>query len=140
MTELWKLTSESHETYGGCKWGVGVEHTAAGTGALCTSGWLHAYLSPELAVLLNPIHSNIEKPVLWRADGDVGLADGQLKVGCTRLRTIGIVPLPKCATEQRVRFAILCALEVYFEPGFVKWATDWLDGSNRTAPALPRRR
>ena len=59
MTKLYKLTDQNHQTRNNTKWGAGVTHTASGQGDLCTAGWLHAYTSPLLAVLLNPIHANI---------------------------------------------------------------------------------
>jgi hypothetical protein len=40
------------------------------------------------------------------------------------------VPLPAVTDEQRVKFAILCALKVCKEPSFVNWANGWLDGSD----------
>ena len=55
--------------------------------------------------------------------------------GCTRLKTIRILPTPEITTEQRVRFGILCALEVCTEPGFVSWARRWLSGEDRSAKA-----
>src|SRR5208283_5897438 len=116
MTTLYKLTDENHCTYGGTEWGVGVTHETSGEGALCSSGWLHAYLSPELAVLLNTIHAGFKNPVLWEADGDVGLTDHQLKVGCKKLTTVRILEAPSVSPEQRVKFAIFCALAVYDDP------------------------
>jgi len=40
--------------------------------------------------------------------------------------------LPKVTTEQRVRFAILCALKVYKKKKFTQWANRWLSGKDRT--------
>lgn len=34
-------------------------------------------------------------------------------------------------TTQRVRFGILCALQVYQDPAWRKWAEGWLSGSDR---------
>jgi len=59
----YKLTDQNLQTHGGYQWVVGEWHKATGDGkALCTDGWLHCYDSPELAVLLNPIHAGIENP------------------------------------------------------------------------------
>lgn len=135
MTTLWKLTDKNYYTRNETKWGEGIEHTASGTGLLCSAGYLHAYLSPELAVLLNPIHANIYEPVLWEAEGHVVKNDEQLKVGCSRLRTLRIVPLPSCSTEQRVRFGILCARAVCNDPAWMAWAKRWLDGTDRSEGA-----
>ena len=132
---LWKLTDEHDQTQGKTQWGLGITHTAPGTGELCGSGWIHAYIDPVLAVLLNPIHANIKEPHLWEAEGVVGKTDHGLKVGCTTLTTLRRVDLLEITTAQRVRFGILCALQVYREPAFVSWAQRWLIGEDRSAAA-----
>lgn len=127
---LWKLTDQQWRTrageYNETLWGPGVTHTASGEGDLCGPGWLHAYTSPELAVLLNPIHAALSDPVLWRAEGEIGKSDRGLKVGTKSLTTIEIVPRPVITIGQRVKFGILCALQTYKEPKFVAWAEGWL--------------
>ena len=130
MTILYKLTDQNYRTDNGPQWGKGIEHTALGEGRIFRSGWLQAYTHSLLAVLLTPTHEKISAPVLWIAEGDVGIDDG-LRVGCTRLRTLEIVQFPEITLEQRVHFGILCALKVYFEPSFVSWAQKWLSGENR---------
>jgi hypothetical protein len=132
--KLYKLTDSNNQTHGATQWGEGIEHTASGKGQMCGPGWLHAYRDPLLAVLMNSAHADFTNPVLWIADGDVGVDDG-LKVGCTRLKTLSVIELPIITTEQRVTFAILCALEVCREPSFVKWANAWIDGTDRSAEA-----
>lgn len=132
--KLYKLTDADGCTYGGTQWGSGVTHTAPGTGELCSNGWIHAYTDAQLAVLLNPIHADFETPRLWLAEGDVGRRDG-LKVGCMRLTTVRELVVPTITTEQYVRSAILCSLQVYDEPNYVLWARRWLDGSDRAASA-----
>ena len=133
--KLYKLTDQNGQTYGGCQWGEGVEHTAPGEGDLCTAGWIHAYTDSLLAVLLNPIHANFHNLCLWEGDGDVGKTDYGLKVGCTRFKTLRRIPVPKVTTEQTLRFAILCALKVYKGKDFVTWGHDWLSGRDRSEAA-----
>lgn len=135
---LYKLTDDEGRTYGGCQWGEGIEHTAAGTGDLCTHGWIHAYTDPLLAVLLNPIHAHFANPRLWEAEGEVGKTDHGLKVGCTQLRTVREIPLPGVTTEQRVRFGILAAQAVCRDPAFGAWAVGWLTGADRSIEAADR--
>ena len=138
MATLYKLTDQDGKTRAGCynelTWGEGVAHTAAVEGvSLCTDQVIHAYTSPILAVLLNPIHASIENPITWECEGDIvangrGLKVGAKTVTCKRkMETIDVT------NEVRVRFAILCTLEVYSEPPFVKWAEGWLSGENRGA-------
>jgi len=141
MTTLYKLTDSDGYTQRKdtrpCLWGAGVSHSALGTGTkLCSEDVIHAYVDPLLAVLLNPIHANFPSTMrLWRAEGEVVATDGQLKVGVKTLTVIEEIPIPHITTEQRVKFGILCALEVYKEPTFVKWANSWLDGTDRAAEA-----
>src|SRR5574341_593084 len=132
---LYKLTDENDCTHGSTQWGPNVTHTATGQGELCGPGWIHAYTHPLLAVLLNPIHADFRQPHLWEATGKIGKTDHGLKVGCRSLTTRRQLPLPAITTEQHVRFAILCALVVYRDATFCKWADDWLCGRDRSAAA-----
>jgi len=132
LTTLYKLTDQYWETYNGTKWGLGVTHTASGTGKLCSSGWLHAYTSPELAILLNPVHAGFADPILWEADGKIGINDRNTKVGCKTLTTIKIITAPTFYVEDRIRFGILCAKEVYKGRAFLSWANKWLEGIDRS--------
>jgi hypothetical protein len=133
--KLYKLTDERGQTYGNTQWGPGVTHSGTGKGELCGPGFIHLYTDALLAVLLNPIHAHFARPRLWEAEGDVARTDRGLKVGCISATTVREVPLPKVTTEQRVGFAILVALAVCREPSYVRWATAWLDNSDRTEEA-----
>ena len=135
MALCYKLTDENWETKNHTKWGPGITNTASGVGELCTDAWIHVYLSPELAVLLNPIHADFKDPVLWEAEGEIGARDGQLKAGCKRVTTLRIVEAPAFTTEQRVKFAILCSKAVYTAPSYIAWADAWLSGKDRTVEA-----
>jgi cobalamin biosynthesis Mg chelatase CobN len=98
---------------------------------MCSDHWLHAYTHPLLAVLMNPVHAGFANPVLWEAEGEIGIDDG-LKVGCTKVTTLRIIDLPSITTEQRVRFGIYCAQEVCDLPAWREWADRWLSGEDRT--------
>lgn len=135
---LYKLTTQDGWTRKGhknaCHWGEGVSHSGTGVGGLCTGAYIHAYTDQLLAVLLNPIHAEIDNPALWEARGVVAASDG-IKVGCVTLRTIRRLPLPVVTTEQRVRFGILCAKRVYTEQTWTAWADGWLSAGNGSATA-----
>lgn len=140
MTTLYKLTTSTGLTRAGerneMKWGPGITHEAQGSGTeLCSDGFIHAYTSPLLAVLLNSIHADIANPLLWECEGEVLLSDHGLKVGCKKLTTIRTLPVPIVTQEQRVAFGILCALEVERDAVFAKWARKWLSGEDRTKAA-----
>src|SRR5690606_18725048 len=90
-----KLTNKELRTYGGCQWVVGEKKTTSGKGGLCGPGWLHYYHSPELAVLLNPIHADISEPRLWEVSADGEHKDNcGLKGGCTQMTLVREVELP----------------------------------------------
>lgn len=139
MTTLYKLTDQDGYTRRGyanaCLWGENVSHSGTGEGELCGSGYVHAYTHPLLAVLLNPIHANLPAPRLWEAEGEIAKSDRGLKVGCVTLTTIREMPLPIISTEQRVRFAILCAKTGCVDAAWLAWANGWLDGTDRTEAA-----
>lgn len=133
MAQLIKLTNAKWETRGPTRWGPNVTHgPLSGEGGLCGPGWYHAYTSLELALMLNPIHANIANPVAWLAEGEIGISDNGLKVGCRSLTTIRIVEQPTITTEHRVRFGLLCSLKVCDNPSYARWANGWLSGEDRT--------
>lgn len=134
--KLYKLTDRNARTRGGMQWGPGITNAAReGVPVLCTDTVLHAYTDPLLAVLLAPIHVSWECSRLWEAEGDVLVRDTDIKVGCRTLTTTREIPLPAITTEMRVRFAILCALEVSDDAKFSVWAHGWVDGKDRTSRA-----
>jgi hypothetical protein len=135
--KLYKLTDQNNKTrpnqLNETIWGPNITHNASGSGTeLCTEDVIHAYLDPRLAVILNPIHANFDHPKLWEAEGEIVARDGQLKVGVKSLTTLKEMPLPEITTEQKIKFAIYCALEVYHDEKFVSWANKWLSGEDRT--------
>jgi len=81
------------------------------------------------------VWSGMADPRLFEAEGETGKRNGDLKVGCKCGRIVKEIKLPKITTAQRVRWAILCSLEVYDQPEYRRWAADWLLGKNRTAEA-----
>jgi len=139
VATLYKLTTQDRKTRAGCwnecVWGPGVSHSGTGKGELCGPGFIHAYTHPLLAVLLNPIHADLSDPLLWEAEGEVVKAGCGLKVGCVTLTTVRPLPVPSVTTEQRVRFAVLCAKRVYTDPNWNKWADRWLSGEDRSGSA-----
>ena len=135
-----KLTDKHSRTYGECQWGEGVEHTADGEGELCSEHWIHVYEHPLLAVLHDPVHGKFlddEGARLWEceSDDDNPKRDGQMKLGIRHLCTVQQIPIPEITFEQRVAYAIHCALHVYIEPVFVDWAEKWLTGEDRSRHA-----
>jgi len=132
---LCKLTDQDHKSYGGLLWGEGVTHTAEpGELPLCTSGWIHYYADPLLAVLHNPIHANYLKPLGWEVlVGEVVKHEGQLKSGAKTLTTVRMIELPKLSPVNTTAYGILVAKEVWRDKTWQRWADDWLAGTDRSA-------
>src|SRR3990167_1669459 len=137
-TRVYKLTRPDLTTYQGFQYVVDRCFTFPGSGPLCSAGWSHAYLSPQLAVLLNPIHGQNEPARLWAADGIVGATDCALKGGCSQITLRHEIFVPAITIEQRVGFGIRCAQAVYYEPSFQRWGETWLSGGNRVEAAEAR--
>ena len=138
MTTVYKVTDANLQTRGATQWGLGVERTAPGGGELCTDRWLHAYADPVLAAMMIPIHVDYVGPRMFRADATVGRDDGT-KLGCTSIVLREEVTIPAVTTEQRIRFAILCAMEVTTDPAWRRWAKRWLSGKDRSSKAARAR-
>ena len=67
--KVYKLTDKDGKTYCNTQWGPNVSHSANGkSGELCSSGWIHFYTNPLIAVLMNRIHANFTSPRLWEAE------------------------------------------------------------------------
>ena len=135
----YKFTTQDLTTYDDCKWAVGKWKKTTGEGDLCDKGWLHCYQDPILAVFHDPAYGNYlseDNPRLWRIEvNGKYLKDGYLKEGWTEMKLIEEVEIPHITTEQRVRYAIYCALEVHRNKDFFLWAENWLSGKDRTVEA-----
>lgn len=135
----YKLTTANLKTFGIFQWEVGRTVKTSGIGGLCSAGFLHYYHHPLLAVLLNSAHGNynIETMRLWEVEAKgKHLDDDGLKGGCTQMTLLREIPVPVVTTEQHVRFAILCAMEVCKDRAFVDWAQKWLLGIDRSYKAV----
>ena len=135
MTKLYKLTDKQGRTRAGkdneLTWAVGVEHKTAGMGTrLCTADVIHAYEHPLIAVLMNPVHAMFNPATmrLFVAEGEIVARDAQLKCGVHALKIVEEIPVPTFTTEQRVKFAILCAKQVCKDAAWNAWADKWLSG------------
>ena len=140
--KLYKLTDEQGRTRAGedneLTWAVGVAHKTAGTGTrLCTADVIHAYEHPLIAVLMNPVHAmfNPAKMRLFVAEGEIVAREGELKCGVHALEIVEEIPVPTLTTEQRVKFAILCAKCVCTDVAWNAWADKWLSSDDRSAEA-----
>lgn len=125
MTLCYKLTDSNMQTHAATRWALNEWREASGDPSkpLCTDAWIHVYDSPELAVLLNPIHAEFTSPRLFEAECDgASKDDNGLKRGFRRVRLIRELPLPVFTVEQRIAFGILCAKHVSTKSSFIEWA------------------
>ena len=138
MKTAYKLMHRDLTTYNGYSWVMGEWRETSGEGDLCGPGWLHGYDTPTIAAFHNPIHANfpLEKAVLVRMDCQGNYkADLGLKSGWTEMCPVEQVPLVIPTTEQRVCYGIYCAVWVYRDADFIRWARIWLSGTDRSESA-----
>lgn len=140
----YKLTTQGLTAYGGFQWEVGKVVRTSGERGLCGPGWLHYYHSPEMAVVMNPIHAAYVNPRLWKVEAaGHHLDDRGLKGGCTEMTLLEELELPKFTQTQLAAFAILCAKQVPTQDSDAKsvwdvWADRWLTGEQRDCEEATR--
>ena len=134
----YKLTNLHMQTYEGCQWELNVQKTTLGNSHyLSNDQWLYYYHNPLLAVLFNPIYNNVTNPRLFEVKAlGKHLDNNGVKGGCTKLTLIKEIELPIITLNQKVAFGILCALEVYENKDFIKWANNWLNDTDRTKESV----
>jgi hypothetical protein len=108
--------------------GTRVAPTGRGTGP-CGPGVLHGYISPEVAVLANPMHAAISSPRLLRISAaKPWLTDGLKRWTTGSCKTVEELPLPQISITELAAWAIcLAPHEVTRE-----WAIAWLRGTDRS--------
>ena len=133
MKTAYKLINSEMRTHNGFQWELGKWYETTGKGDLCSFDWLYFYNDPLVGMFMNPAHANIENPRLFRAEVEGKfLDDNGLKCGYSRAKLVEELPLPQISSVQWIRFAILCAKEVYKGKKWNEWADNWLSGKNRT--------
>jgi len=133
MKIMYKLTDSKMRTYKEFQWELGKWYKKTKEENLCSPDWLHFYSDPLVGLFLNPIQEDIKNPRLFRVEvKGKGLDNYGLNYEYFRARLIEELPVPRISFVQRVRFAILCAKEVYKEKEWNKWADNWLSGKDRT--------
>lgn len=126
--DVFKVTNQYHMSKNHTQWGKNKTHKTSGNSPfLCNAGWLHFYLDPFLASFFQPIHSNIDEPVLWTARAeDRILLENQIKGGCTKLTTIARTKLPQINTAKRIQFAATLCLQAKDDLELDEYWTNWL--------------
>ena len=131
--KCFKLTDNNGKTRNFTQWGSNVTHTATGTDPnLCSNGWIHFYMDPWIAVVMNPIHVEFHNPILWEAEAEGEVIHELFKSGSKTLTTIRQIPLPEISLNQRIALGIYCAKEVFEDGQWNNWADKWLSGEDRS--------
>jgi hypothetical protein len=143
MVKMYKLVAPSTTkgsvigyTQNNTAWEIGKTNTATKKGIeMCTAQVLHCYRSPEEAILFNPIHANIDSPVLLEIEcSEIVNSDG-LKYATKAQTPVKTVCLPSWSTKKKAAFAIKLAMHFYKAAEFIKWANNWLNGVDRSESA-----
>ena len=133
MSKAYKLTKSDLTCRNGFQYTVDVRAEVEYTGALCTSGVLHCYDSPEDAVFFDPIHAELlPGGRLWECEYDGPSTTDGTKRGVGNLTLLREVPIPQMSTEQRVERGISAALSVSRSDSFRGWAERWSSGDDRS--------
>jgi len=95
----------------------------------------YAFKHPLVGLLLNPVCSDYQRPRMWECDCPT--VAGELDLGvqvrgelCTILRQLAV---PIIRDEEFLRFGILCAMQVFKDKFWLRWAQEWLYGVDRTS-------
>jgi hypothetical protein len=89
--------------------------------------------SPLLAVLQNPLYRPDAKQCLFQIDQWEVSVTGDKPRAYTVIKEL--TAPPTVTPRQQLAFAILALAEVYQDPGYLKWAGNWLSGVDRGAVA-----
>jgi hypothetical protein len=117
--KLYKLTDKNQITHVDMKWKIGKTNKIkkCENPKLCTKDVIHAYKNKNLALLLNPIHANIDDPLLFEAKGIPVVEDFE-KCGVFSLKINKKLSIPEWYINKEIRhdvqilFSILCAESV----------------------------
>ena len=131
---LCKWISEDMRTKNDTYWTVNIpnELPEEDTLELCRKGLFHYVSDPLLAVFLKGYHNCNDYSSLYKVVDEGKSVEGIDKCGATKLTLVKELEIPEVTLNQKIAFAILCALEVYKEIRFVTWAKNWLSGQARS--------
>lgn len=134
----YKLTDQDGYTRKGqdgeTHWEIGATVHPVGKGTRpCGPGVLHAYISPEVAVLANPIHARLSQPRCFEVEVVEGgwETDGLKRWTTSPLKVLREIDLPEIDLKTRVAWAIVLAPHEMTR----KWAVRWLRGDSEAGAA-----
>lgn len=156
---VYKLTDENMKTYNNCQWKLNEikEVRFIPELSLCTHGWIHAYESPEIAVLNNNMHGQYHPFTmrLFKADtlDSPKAFCGHSKLGSTKMVLLKELPVPQPNLLNWKFYAILSLramftdldwikTKVYGKEGeqiiktFLLWSEDFIENKNNERDLL----
>ena len=133
---MYKLLTQDMKSHRGFQWEINKEYRIDKHGnELCSDQVFHCYSHPILAILLNPIHANIDNPRLFEIEVDAIVNDDGLKYGTKIQKLVRELEVPQLDIMTKVDFSIRIAMEVYKEQGFTTWADNFLNRIDTTEAA-----
>lgn len=128
------ITDENNKTWRDIQWGENVTHEEENP-----NYHFVVYNSPQVARYMYPCYEGIKNPKIWIASGENPNAirgfpqklDG-FRSNFSKLTTISEFSVELPTNEQRINFAILCAMNVAQYNPFTDWALKYLRGEDQT--------
>ena len=115
------------------QWTLGEWQTASGRGVVGDEGWLTAYEDPLIAAMFNPTHEQYSDPLVFEIEARGDFRNDYSSFGATEMRLVRPLPsLVEIPIFQRIRFGILCVFRATRSGSWIVWASNWLDGKDRT--------
>lgn len=125
---LYLVTDQNNKTWRDVQWGENITHEESNT-----NYHFAVYDSPLVASYMYPTYDGITDPKIWEAVGEGESHDqGGFRNKYAKLTTIKEVAFQNPNTDQRMNFAILCAMNLILHPVFRTWALNYLKGVDQT--------
>jgi hypothetical protein len=122
------VTDQNNTTWRNIQWDENVSHQEENP-----NFYFPVYDDIYVASYMYPSYDSIENPCFWEAVGEnpIQSQSGFLKK-YAKLTTIKKLDVVLPTTEQRISFAILCAMNLVLNPIFRNWAIQYLQGKDQT--------
>lgn len=133
---LYLVTNQENKTWRNIEWGEGITHEESNSNYHFT-----AYDNLLVAAFMYPTYDGIAysteiTPRIWEAVGEGESNDqGGFRKKYAKLTTVKEVSFQNPNIDQRMNFAILCAMSLVLNDTFRSWAIDYLMRTNQTKEA-----
>lgn len=130
---LYLVTDQENKTWRNILWGGNITHEESNS-----NYHFAAYNSPLVASFMYPTYDGIAynpavPPKIWEAIGEGESHDqGGFRNKYAKLTTTVEVAFQNPTIDQRMNFALLCAMSLILNPIFRTWAINYLRGTDQT--------